>query len=274
MTSDSLPSFDQPPVIETVLGVQFDSISKFTNAHLGAFWATLGDDWPHVADAPRLDRVDERFGAEQAWGRLVELKLTQDPSSRIQIRSKDEDRMVQVQNGRIHYNWLGQKGGAYPRYKQVRPAFDEIWGRFKEFLRSRSLDEPKPNQWEVTYVNQIPKGTVWTDPAGWGKLLPGLAGPTRNPDGIDLESFGGEWHFEIPPKRGRLHVKIYPGKQSIPEGCEVLRMDLTARGPISNESENGVSLDAGLDLGHERIVLAFIALTSDAAHDYWGLKNA
>ncbi len=274
MTSDSLPSFDRPPVIETVLGVQFDSIPKFTNAHLGAFWATFGDDWPYVADAPRLNRVDERFGAEQAWGRLVELKLTQDPSSRIQIRNKDEDRMVQVQNGRIHYNWLGQQGGAYPRYREVRPAFDEIWERFKEFLRSQSLDEPRPNQWEVTYVNHMPKGTVWNDPSGWGKLLPGLAGPPRSPDVVNLESFGGEWHFEIPPRRGRLHVKVYPGKQSVSDGSEILRMDLTARGPISDESEKGVSLDTGLDLGHKAIVLTFIALTSDAAHDYWGLRNA
>ncbi len=273
MTQDALPSFDRPPVIETVLGVQFDPIPKLTNAHLGAFWMTLGDEWPHVADAPKLDRVEERFGAEQAWGALIGLKLTQDPSSRVQIRNKDEDRMIQVQNGRLHYNWLGLHGGPYPRYKNVRPAFDKIWDQFKQFLESRSLDAPKPNQWEVTYVNSMPKGTVWKDPLDWGKLLPGLGGPAISPNGVALESFGGEWHFEIPPQRGRLHVKVHPGKQGGPDGDEILRMDLTARGPVS-ENGGGASLDAGLELGHRTIVNAFVDLTSRDAHDYWRLQNA
>ena len=51
-------------------------------------------------------------------------------------------------------------------------------------------------------------------------------------------------------------------------------MDLTARGAVTAESENGMSLDAGLDLGHRTIVLTFAALTSDEAKDFWGRHDA
>ena len=32
------------------------------------------------------------------------------PMSRMQLRNQDQDRMIQVQNGRVIYNWLGNNG--------------------------------------------------------------------------------------------------------------------------------------------------------------------
>lgn len=269
MGDRSLPHFDNPPVVETVLGVQFVPIHELTNAHLGAFWATLDEDWTAVQDAPTLDPVVERFGLEPAWGNLASLRLTQDPSSRLQIQNQQKDRMIQVQNGRMHYNWLGQKGGPYPRYAQVRPEFDDAWKRFQQFLESRSFPKPKANQWEVTYVNQMPKGTVWDKPEDWAGVLPGLVASGFGPKDVCLEGFGGQWRFEIQKRRGRLHVKVQQGKRTIPDECEILRVDLTARGSISDDPEMGLSLRDGLDLGHETIVRAFVELTSDQARKHW-----
>lgn len=273
MGRDTLPSFDRPPVIETVLGVQFDPIPGFSNAHLGAFWETLGDGWSHVQDAPVLNRVIEEFGGEQSWN-TANLTFTQNPASRLQIQNTSEDRMIQIQNSRFHYNWLGQKGGQYPRYDDVRPKFDEAWVRFKQFLRSRSLDQPQLNQWEVTYVNHIPKGTVWNDSSDWGALFPGIAQPKRLPSEMNMEGFQAQWHFEISPMRGRVHIKIYSGVQISPERSEILRMDLTARGSISDDPNRGMSLSDGLHLGRRKIVQTFVALTSNDAQRYWGLHNA
>lgn len=66
MTAQSaLPEYGNPPVVETVVGVQFQSLSGFTNAHLGAFWQALGvQDWPTVQDVPPLPRQEERFTPE------------------------------------------------------------------------------------------------------------------------------------------------------------------------------------------------------------------
>ena len=38
MQNSGLPTFDNPPVIETVIGVQFDQIPNLTSAHFGWYW--------------------------------------------------------------------------------------------------------------------------------------------------------------------------------------------------------------------------------------------
>ncbi|MBI3467594.1 MAG: TIGR04255 family protein [Planctomycetes bacterium] len=273
MQSRSLPKFRRPPVIETIIGVQFDPLPKFRNAHLGAFWTTLGQDWPRVSDAPTLEPQFERFGEGDRWGKL-RFKVTQDPSTRARIEHADGTQMIQVQNGRFHYNWLGKGGGQYPHYPNVRAAFDCQLAHFRSFLASSALGELRPNQWEVTYLNHIPKGTVWQTPADWPALLAGLAAPSAGPASTRLESAAGEWHYEIPPQLGRLHVQLVHGKGSETDDGELLQLTLTARGPISEQTgptDTWTQLSNGLDLGHRVIVLAFLDLTSDAAHEFWGL---
>jgi uncharacterized protein (TIGR04255 family) len=275
MSTQPLPWFDRPPVVETILGVQFDPIKGLTNAHLGSFWSQLGSVWPKVQDAPKLEPQVEEFSQEQTWAPLgARLTFSQDLSSRLQIRNQDENRMIQVQNGRFHYNWFAKSNSDYPRYNVVRPEFDLLWRRFLSFLGSENFKTPSLNQWEVTYVNQLPLGTVWNRPADWGRALPGLLGCNPAEEVARFESFGGQWHYEIPPRRGRLHVQIVHGRRADSDAKEIARMDLTARGPIPSDPVDANALGTGLDLGRETIVRMFVALTSQAAHDFWGIHDA
>lgn len=270
VSEDYLPSFDRPPVVETVLGVQFQPLRGFHNGHLGAFWKKLGPEWPIVTDAPTLEPVYERFGENDAWGSLRPgLKLTSDPAARLQIRNAARDAMIQLQNGRFHYNWLGAGQHEYTRYKNIRPKFDEKLDVLRAFLREEALGELLPDQWEITYVNHMPKGTVWNTPADWPRLLVGLPGTWSDPRAVRLESFGGEWHFEIEPRRGRLHVHLSHVRVPAPDHGEQLRLTLTARGPATNIE----SMREGLHLGRRAIVLTFKDITSPEAHAYWGLKT-
>jgi uncharacterized protein (TIGR04255 family) len=273
MTYDRLPHFEHPPVVETVLGVQFDPLPKFRNAHLGAFWKQLGNDWPDLRDVPPLAPQYERFGEGESWVESgLQLKLTQEPTSRMQARNAAGNRMVQVQNGRFHYNWLGHGGEQYPRYREVRPEFDRTLDLFRRFLADEQLGVLQPNQWEVTYVNHIPKGSVWNSPADWARVfrLPvALSDCTR---GLILESVGGTWHYVIEPCKGRLHVQLQHGRSGEATGPEVVTLILTARGS-ANPEEGGSNLDEGLDLGHETIVKSFAALTSESAHAYWRIVD-
>lgn len=281
MNSEKLPSFDRPPVVETVLGVQFESLPKLRNAHLGAFWKSLVDywkksgvePWVDLTDAPTLEASFERFGESQAWRPPgVQLKLTQAPPSRVQIRNPAGDRMIQLQDGRLHYNWVGCAGGPYPRYSKLRPEFDAILAEFRDFLAREGVEELRPNQWEVTYVNHIPKGSVWNEPQDWKDVFVGLPSVWGQPSSIQLESFGGEWHFVIAPQRGRLHIQLAHARAGSPEGEEVLRLNLTARGPIAEGADGGLSLSDGLDLGRQTIVRTFHEITSESAHQHWELR--
>ncbi len=268
-----LPDYDRPPVVETVLGVQFERLPGFKNGHLGGFWKTLdSENWPMVSDAPPLPPQYEQFTEAARWAKGVQVQLTQVPSSRLQIRNKDGDRMIQLQNGRLHFNWLGEAGGRYPRYKNVREGF--AWGleRFAEFLGQENLGDVRPNQWEVTYLNQIPKGTVWNAPDDWGFFGP--LGTVPTVEGVaDGESFTGEWHFVIPDQRGRLHVQWQHTMKPDPEKQEIIVLTLTARGPLQ-QNDDAQAILAGLDLGRETIVRSFKAFMNDAANKYWGLKDA
>lgn len=283
MTAEALPEFERPPVVETVLGVQFEPLPGFRNAHLGVFWSflnsedvrrTLGRGWPHSIDAPRLEPQHERFGGEKPWRRLgFKLKVSQDPSVRIQIQNADRNRMIQLQNGRLHYNWLGHEGEGYPRYLEIRPEFDKVLKQFEHFLNDHKMGKLQPNQWEVTYVNHIPRGTVWEEPRDWQNVFRQLPSMIDCPGSVDLESCAGEWHFEIKPQRGRLHILLGHGQSSVESGEDLLRLTLTARGPIGGAEGNGLNLDQGLDLGRRIIVTTFKAVTSESAHEYWGLKS-
>ena len=273
--NSSLPDYANPPVVETVLGVQFDRLPGFTNAHLGAFWKSLdAQQWPSVSDAPPLPPQFERFTEAAKWARGLQLQLTPIPPGRAQIRNRGGDRMVQVQNGRLHFNWLGAAGGDYPRYEAVRAGFVEALDSFQNFIAHADVGNFRPNQWEVTYINQIPQGTVWSSPADWTFFGPLRGIPTL--DGVvEGEDFTGEWHFMLPGQRGRLHLEWQHALRTTPEqqGREVIQLTLTARGPVEATENNTQPILEGLDFGRAAIVKTFASLMSDEANMKWGLKD-
>ncbi|HEX4145660.1 MAG TPA: TIGR04255 family protein [Pirellulales bacterium] len=264
---EHLASFAHPPVIELVLGVQFDPLG-LTSGHLGWYWkSTLGDEWPRVADAPRLLDQVEPFGNMMAswpfpnlisFGRAAE-------AQRLQISNDSRDRMIQVQDTRFIFNWL--KGeGEYPRYPQIKTEFDTHLARFTEFARVASLNPLKPNQWEVNYVNHIPAGELWQAPADWPKVIPGLLVRAGDYGGTRFENMSGEWQSEIPERRGRLRINVAFQHKA---ADQVLALTLTARGPVSEQE----GLTHGLDLGRKTIVTAFDQITSVEAKEHWGRQS-
>jgi uncharacterized protein (TIGR04255 family) len=268
----SPPDYANPPVVETILGVQFDRLPAFRNAHLGAFWKSLAaEDWPTASDAPPLQPQFERFDEAARWGTPPQIQLTQVQAGRMQLTSQSGDRMIQLQNGRLHYNWMGQEADTYARYVNVRAGFEDALNRFLSFTKAEGVGEFRPNQWEITYLNHILKGTIWSTPADWNFFRP-LAGVPSLEGVAKGESFNGEWHFIIPEKRGRLHIQWRHGVKSGEEEQEIIVLTLTARGPVGTADTAGV-LD-GIDAGHDAIVRAFATLMSTSANEYWGLKNA
>jgi len=250
-----------------VLSVQFDPLEGLSAGYLGAFWKELGKDWPSPSDAPSVEPVFERFSEKSAWEpAALKFRVSQQIELRLQIFNANKDRMIQVQNDRFFYHWLGTSGNPYPSYKDTRPEFDEYWEKFRTFVLASHSDSDvsiQLNQWEVIYVNHIPKGTVWKDKGKLDELFPFLGNTNLDVENLRMERIGGEWQFEILPQRGRLYVRL---SETQKDNEPVLVMTLTARGPIDSE----VSIDSGLDLGHELITRAFCTLTSSDAHQQWG----
>src|SRR5207244_2810078 len=68
--------FDRPPVVETVLGVQFNPL-KTSTTQLSQFWAKhLQADWPVVKEtAPIFDQREHFNGV--TWAPPVQISVTQ-----------------------------------------------------------------------------------------------------------------------------------------------------------------------------------------------------
>jgi hypothetical protein len=266
--------YAHPPVVETILGIQFEPLRDFSNAHGGLFWAELGDRWPSVNDAAPLEPQFEHLAETAKWvSPSFALRVAENLPSRLMIRNKANDRLIQLQNGRLHLNWLGHEGADYPRFESMLEELRGVEAHFAAFVKERNLGELRPNQWEVSYLNHIPRETVWKDVGDWGFFKP-LESVAHTQARVKLETFHGEWHFIIPPNYGRLHVEWRHGKAT-KSSEELIALNLTARGPIRvAEDGPGVKLAwEGLRIGHDAIVFSFRDFMSEAANAYWGIKR-
>ena len=265
-----LPKYKYPPVIETVLGAQFSPLPKFTTAHAGWFWKKyLDESWVTVQEAPPIQDVFERFGEEKLWGPESALRVfTEAESNRAQIIRGDNERMIQVQPSRFVYNWKKSGGVDYPSYEKLLPEFETHLGQFYSFVREAGYPEIEVTQWEVTYVNHIPKGELWNDVGDWLNVIPRLAVFSHTLEGQELDGFAGNWSLTLGGNKGRLHITLKHVRVGSSKGPEVLALQLTARGPV--DSKRGLSLKDGFDLGHEAIVLSFTEMTSKNAQEHWG----
>jgi uncharacterized protein (TIGR04255 family) len=266
--SNDLPTYDNPPVVETVIGVQFDPVPKLTAAHMGWFWReSLGDEWPNVIETSRIDDAFERFGAEMQWGQLKKVVLSEEhPSQRLQFVSQDDERMIQLQNTRFHCNWR-KRGGHYPSYAASIEVFDKAWSSFASFCEKIDVGAIIPNQWEVTYVNHIPQGDAWHTVADLNRVFPGLIFPGVTLDNLTSEDIDASWRLVLAENLGRLHIKLRHVRLGRPDGPEAIALSLTARGPIRPDGRS--TLREGLDVGHAAIVRTFTEMTSNHAHKAW-----
>src|SRR5206468_1644356 len=126
-------------------------------------------------------------------------------------------------------------------------------------------------QWEMIYVDHIPRGNLWQTPADWPNVLPGILGQVLGFEDSRFESLSGEWHFEIEPRKGRLHIAIQHGLLGPGKNSEILLVQMTARGPVLDQP--GWDFDAGFTVGHEAIIRAFTGMTAPKAHRAWGVET-
>lgn len=267
MSATPLPEFANPPVVETVLGIQFDPLPQLTVFHLGAFWALLGDGWPTLIEVPPLGQAAEPTDRDDLWpGGGLEVPAAPSPALlRLRASNAAGDRGLQLENGWFVLNWRKTEA-VYPRYDALRQQFDELFGRFQTFLARQGLGVLRPNLFEVSYINAIPKTPLWQDVTSWTDVLPGLLGPVRRTSAGSLQTVRGRWVFDLEENRGRLQVHLDHGRNDA-EG-EIVLLRLMARGPVS---DSPASWGNGLDLGHEAVVRSFKELTSPAAHQHWRL---
>lgn len=265
-----LPDFDDPPVVETVLSVQFDPLPSVQAAHLGLLWNEYRSSFPKTEERPPLEPVIEQFPESLTTRVGLKLQALESmPIPRIWFTNEQEGEMIQVQNDRFIKNWRKPGDGyRYPHYDEtVRPHFDRDFGIFVAFLENNRLGTPRVNQCEVTYVNHILAGDGWTGYGEIDRIFTFWRPPEQSPPGA-VEDVRLHSRFVIPGAAGRpigrLHVDVQPGVRTS-DHHPMYVMHLTARGIVGD----GVDF---LDVGREWIVTTFKNLTTESMHRLWRMK--
>jgi uncharacterized protein (TIGR04255 family) len=267
----NLPEFDQPPVSEMALGVQFAPITGFTSGHYGWFWKLyLGSIWTKAQDANRLVPQFEKFDEKEMWQVPSPPIVIQNlqHADRILFINDDDDRIIQLQNDRFHYNWRKREQRDYPSFATINSEFRERLQVFETFVRDCGLENPLYNQWELTYFNIVYKGDLWNDADDWAKLFPGLIARADTHDlGLVRVPSISMQKFEIQPRRGHLYVVAQHVKAE--DGREALQVNLTARGPVIADDQDW-DLASGMARGHAALVRTFRNIASPQARAHWG----
>lgn len=250
-----LPSYDAPPVIEFVAGVQFEELTGWLTTHFGRFWAEVAADYPKTDDQPPILDVD-----------AVELTLRLPPSRRVFLISADDNYLVQLQSNRFHCNWRRvREADVYPRFDRLFARFQDMWQKFLDFAKRTGLAAVVPRKYELTYVNHIE--VLDKDFASfveqsikifnWSAVKPQfLPAPS---------SLGLNCRFDFQEK-GTLSASLAHARR--PEGNESLVLNITASGPASL----GYSMVEWFQGAPEWIVRGFTDLTTERAHRRWGRK--
>jgi hypothetical protein len=271
------PTFANPPVIETRLGVQFAPLHGFWAGHFGLFWREcLGEGWHPRPDGEFQPHRAERFGTPELApvSNLGEIEAT---PVRMALASADGRKLVQFQPDQLAMSFSRGKPGC-PTYHQVRDEFGRLVGKAVEFTARHGLPPLAPDLWDVAYVNVVPSGAgeLWQTPADWHRVFPRLF-PTGvgQVGGCEFGTFDATWYFNLPDQRGRVHVKASKavarkptayGGTTNPGPQPVLLVVLTVRGEV----KDGASWEAELDYGHAAAAQVFYDLSSAEARSFWG----
>jgi uncharacterized protein (TIGR04255 family) len=265
-----LPDFRNPPVVETVLSVQFDRLSAARTAHFGAYWGEVRERFPKTEERGELPPTIERLPDLTPSGVGIQFEaLEAPPTPRFWFTNDGGTELIQVQRDRFIKNWrkVGE-GDPYPRYEHVKEGFGRDFSGFKDFVARHQLGTIRINQCEVTYINHIlpVEGsgshsdisqvlTVWRQPEA---TYPGAAQDLTFHARFPMADHNGAFV-------GRLHVSLQPVMR-LTDGAPMFVLSLTARGQVGEGTDF-------FDLGREWIVRSFKELTTADMHRLWGIRN-
>lgn len=268
------PEFRQPPVIETVLGVQFEPLARLNIAHFGLYWDTIRRAYRFVEQRSALEPRIEAFDTNQP-----EVGLQWKVSGRPELprawfisdESPSGQQLIQIQRDRFVQNWRRKSidDQAYPRFSVNRKQFHSDFESFIEFVKREELGELAPKQCEVTYVNHIHPRESETI----AELISRCFGSFMPAPGQEFlpripESVRTAFSYRLPNDSGRLHVSIGPAV-SVKERRQLVDFRLTARG--APESATIEAVMNWMNLGHHWVVCAFKCLTAPGMHKEWEL---
>lgn len=263
----TLPDFQDPPVDEVVLGVQFEPPIGYTSVFVGKIWDLFRDEFPIVNEVPRLEPQFEVFGGNPTPG--FQFSFGAGPlRGRLWFISTDENHLLQIQEDRFFLNWRKRPNGndsglPYPRYEQISATYKRTIGLLDRFFHDNFGVGLTITQAEATYFNVMPIDEF----SSAGTIFSFL-----NAGGLNLEGFATNLVELLVDDAGHPTARGYYELQSLimPDGQKLARLGLTVRGkPKGDDIAAGLAF---IDSARLNIISKFCDLTTPEAQKKWGRK--
>jgi uncharacterized protein (TIGR04255 family) len=259
VTNADLADYDRPPVIEVVYGVAFAPLPAWKLPHIGAFWQRVAAEFPRCEHAPPITGRDDYI--DSATGL---------PIPRVWLINATDDRLVQLQPGRLLFNWRRREdAGPYPRYGTLSDRFFALFQEFRAFVADNHLGDIELSRYELRYINHVFEQDGWIFPDDVGRVVDHLSWrPERYSFLRSPLQASWQARFAFSDGPGTLLVKLSPAKRSTDEKT-LLVLELSAHGlPTEAPLDN---IDKWFSHARQWIVHGFEDITSDEAQkELWG----
>jgi uncharacterized protein (TIGR04255 family) len=271
--SEKLPDYERHPLDETVIGVQFEPLPKFSVQHIFQYWSRIRDKYPRIEEQSILLHAIEKPTLEPIKNpaQVVLAGPTAPvPVSRFMFLDPTGNELVQVQTDRFMRNWRLLNGTEiYPRFNNLFAAFWREWEDFQVFLSEEKIDGPKVDQCEITYVNFIEISQIEGGLSGMENVFSAILKPKQGGFLPPPSAMKWESSYPLPVGQGRLHVAAMPNFRNR-DFKLVVNFTLSARGSPEDASRD--KLKIWFELAHEWIVRGFDDLTTAKMHKLWGKR--
>jgi uncharacterized protein (TIGR04255 family) len=258
------PSFQNPPVMEVVCGMQFLPLEGMQAPHFGVLWKLYESEFPRIQSKAPLPPTPGTLGEDVA----MEFNEVP-PLPRIWFINSDETGVIQIQNDRLFYNWKhGESVGAYPRYCTIVEKFKYIVTKFSDFCEQYHLGDLQIIQLELAYINHIHKNVAWNNFGDIGNILPDFSWNNQKSLLSMPSAVNYKLQFDLPDETGKLHISAQSARLKEQEE-DLLRFDLIVRGRPREIDEN--TIWDWFNDANKTIVNSFVDLTDkEVQKNVWG----
>lgn len=260
-----LPEYEQPPVVEVALAIEFEQAVNFKVLDLGRLADAWADILPRAEERPLLPRMG--VPAEDLLDALFDIEETANNPPRLWLQNEAGDRVVQIQHDRLVVNWRkGHVEDPYPRYGTIRQTLVDAWRRLTTVCNELGHDEPTPFLCEAQYINHLGAEQGWKAPSDTALLIVPWQG-VGDDDFLPQNHLSGfSLHCHFPEDReGWLTIDGWSSDES---EAKVMTLTLTSRGrALSDDFDSALDF---MDVAHTWIVQGFTAVTTPEAHGAWG----
>ena len=250
-------SMKNPPINEVVLGLHL-KLPCFDASFFGRYYEKVKKKYPKISKQVPLPPYAGENG---------ELKF-EDICPRMWFEEKEgSGNLIQLQSNRFHFNWRRQSEKSYPGFHNVYLSFVKEWQDYAEWLKKNNYYSNEAiTQFELSYVNYIEEDSaLWTTPDNIQNVLNIITSPPSLQE-YSLNSLVMNHSYSL----GNDGALVFTVKtvERIDNEKKVLILETTAK----SNSIKDQDFSDWFTRCHDHITTIFVGITTDQAHNKWGLQ--